>query len=110
MVVHPAHQSSILAEVGTVQLEFRYLSRHTGDSKYAEVSDAALPHYHTANSAFTFHAHLVSPCSQAAEGVIHTLKSNQPSNGLFPIYISPQTGRVRTASADAHMMSQPLVM
>ncbi|EER01687.1 mannosyl-oligosaccharide alpha-1,2-mannosidase, putative [Perkinsus marinus ATCC 50983] len=29
----------ILAEVGTLQLEFRYLSEHTGDHKYAEAVD-----------------------------------------------------------------------
>ena len=29
-------QKSYLADVGTVQLEFRYLSCHTGDQKFAE--------------------------------------------------------------------------
>lgn len=63
-------QASILAEVGTVQLEFRYLSKHTGKPQYGE----------------------------AAENAIKVLKKHQKANGLYPIYISPQTGAVRAGA------------
>jgi mannosyl-oligosaccharide alpha-1,2-mannosidase len=54
-----------LAELGTIQLEFRYLSEHVGDDKYAKIS----------------------------EDVIQTLHANSPENGLFPTLINPDTGR-----------------
>lgn len=56
--------ASILAEVGTVQLEFRYLSKHTGRSQFGD----------------------------AAVNAIKVLQKHQKPNGLYPIYISPQTG------------------
>merc|ERR1719188_2433114 len=36
------YSGTVLAEAGTVQLEFRYLSHHTGDSRYAEKADQAM--------------------------------------------------------------------
>ena len=53
-----------LAEVGTIQLEFRYLSKHVNDPKYAN----------------------------QAEDVIRVLKAHSPANGLFPTLINPDTG------------------
>eukprot|EP00930_Biecheleria_cincta_P027934 TRINITY_DN19516_c0_g2_i1.p1 TRINITY_DN19516_c0_g2~~TRINITY_DN19516_c0_g2_i1.p1 ORF type:complete len:700 (+),score=129.99 TRINITY_DN19516_c0_g2_i1:24-2102(+) len=35
-------QGTVLAEAGTVQLEFRYISQQTGDPKYAEAADKAM--------------------------------------------------------------------
>lgn len=55
---------AILAELGTVQVEHRYLSHVIGDDTYA----------------------------RTAERVIETLDKVQPADGLFPIFISPDTG------------------
>jgi mannosyl-oligosaccharide alpha-1,2-mannosidase len=57
--------SSILAELGTLQVEFRYLSHASGEPKYA----------------------------RAVERVIEHMSQSKPEDGLFPIYISPQTGK-----------------
>ncbi|CAM9566441.1 unnamed protein product [Pylaiella littoralis] len=55
---------SVLAEIGTLQVEFRYLSKITGDSKYAD----------KANKVFD---------------LMYEVKTNQ---GLFPIHFSPSSG------------------
>jgi len=57
--------SSVLAELGTLQVEFRYLSHASGEPKYA----------------------------RAVERVIERMAESPPEDGLFPIYISPQTGK-----------------
>lgn len=57
--------SSILAELGTVQLEHRYLTRATG-----------MPYY-----------------GAKAEKVINVLHGVRQPHGLYPIYISPETGQ-----------------
>lgn len=63
-----AHSSpngnSILAEVGTTQLEFIALSQRTSQPKYQE----------------------------KVEKVIEVLRKKFPADGLLPIYINPQTG------------------
>ncbi|XP_030456478.2 mannosyl-oligosaccharide 1,2-alpha-mannosidase MNS1-like [Syzygium oleosum] len=59
-----ANGNSILAEVGTTQLEFIALSQRTNDPKYQE----------------------------KVEKVIEVLHKNFPADGLLPIYINPQTG------------------
>eukprot|EP00732_Lithocolla_globosa_P005164 Lithocolla_globosa_v1_NODE_5177_length_1288_cov_2.825629.p1 type:complete len:243 gc:universal NODE_5177_length_1288_cov_2.825629:1074-346(-) len=57
---------SILSEIGSVQLEFKYLSHLTGDSKYAE----------------------------AAQKVMDVLEdATEPTPGLYPIYVDPNTGK-----------------
>jgi hypothetical protein len=57
----------VLAEIGTVQLEFRALSHHTGDPKYAI----------------------------AVEKVHKSLRKHPPANGLWPIYADASTGEPR---------------
>lgn len=57
--------SSLLAEMGTIQLEFRQLSHYTGDTKYAE----------------------------AADHVSHLLEGMHPDNGLWPVYIDRSSGQ-----------------
>jgi len=59
----------VLSEVGTVQMEFAYLSKHVGDNKYRD----------------------------KAERVIETLSKAPHNNGLFPIFISPDTGHFTTS-------------
>eukprot|EP00004_Rigifila_ramosa_P014930 TRINITY_DN3437_c0_g1_i2.p1 TRINITY_DN3437_c0_g1~~TRINITY_DN3437_c0_g1_i2.p1 ORF type:complete len:620 (-),score=132.66 TRINITY_DN3437_c0_g1_i2:17-1600(-) len=56
--------SAILAEAGTVQLEFRALSRHTQNPSYA----------------------------QRAERAMDVLDAHAPSDGLLPIYVNPSSG------------------
>eukprot|EP01007_Sphenomonas_quadrangularis_P003829 NODE_83_length_2227_cov_133.328283_g61_i0.p1 GENE.NODE_83_length_2227_cov_133.328283_g61_i0~~NODE_83_length_2227_cov_133.328283_g61_i0.p1 ORF type:complete len:482 (-),score=154.59 NODE_83_length_2227_cov_133.328283_g61_i0:315-1760(-) len=56
---------SILAEIGSIQLEYRYLSYVTNDTKYAKV----------------------------ATGVMDLLLANAPEDGLFPLYINTETKR-----------------
>ncbi|KAL3700603.1 hypothetical protein R1sor_018625 [Riccia sorocarpa] len=60
--------SSVLADVGTEQLEFIGLSQRTGDPKYKE----------------------------KVERTILALKKVMPSDGLLPIYISPHSGKPTT--------------
>eukprot|EP00002_Diphylleia_rotans_P017989 TRINITY_DN3485_c0_g3_i2.p1 TRINITY_DN3485_c0_g3~~TRINITY_DN3485_c0_g3_i2.p1 ORF type:complete len:427 (-),score=100.09 TRINITY_DN3485_c0_g3_i2:114-1394(-) len=60
--------SSILAEISSVQLEFNYLSKVTGNPEYAE----------------------------RALKVFDILEKTNPSDGLYPIYISSSTGRYTT--------------
>jgi len=56
--------ASILAELGTVQIEHRYLSHATG-----------IPYY-----------------GKRAERPIRELRKHRQPHGLYPIYVSPQTG------------------
>jgi mannosyl-oligosaccharide alpha-1,2-mannosidase len=62
--------SAILSELGTLQVEFRYLSHATGQ-----------PHY-----------------GAKAEAVIEKLEGVRPSNGLYPIYISSDSGTPTTGA------------
>merc|ERR1712100_867677 len=39
---HGWYQGTVLAEAGTLQLEFRYISQQTGDSKYADKADKSM--------------------------------------------------------------------
>lgn len=58
--------ASILSEVGTLQLEFAYLSHHLNRSIYRE----------------------------KAEKVFHVLaKADKPYDALYPVYVSPDTGQ-----------------
>ena len=57
--------SSLLAEMGTIQLEFRQLSHYTHDNKYAE----------------------------AADHVSHLLEAMHPPHGLWPVYIDRSSGQ-----------------
>lgn len=56
--------ASILSELGTLQVEFRYLSAATGE-----------PHY-----------------GRKAEAVIERMDAIKPAYGLYPIYISADSG------------------
>ena len=56
--------SSILAEIGTVQIENRYLSKVTGDAEFGRKAEAAI----------------------VKMDAIH------PAHGLYPIFINPETG------------------
>ena len=56
--------ASILAEIGTLQVEFRYLSQHTGNPVYA----------------------------QKVNKVFDLMATKHPAHGLFPIYVSTQNG------------------
>eukprot|EP01107_Rhizomastix_libera_P002648 TRINITY_DN1458_c0_g1_i8.p1 TRINITY_DN1458_c0_g1~~TRINITY_DN1458_c0_g1_i8.p1 ORF type:complete len:577 (-),score=173.58 TRINITY_DN1458_c0_g1_i8:1337-3067(-) len=57
-------QNSILAEAGTIQLEFSYLSNLTGDPIFRE----------------------------KALAIFDNLESKHPADGLYPIYLNTQTG------------------
>ena len=59
-------QQAVLAEVGTLQVEFRYLSKATGDAKYA----------------------------RAANRVFDVLGKQRPPNGLFGIHVSTSNALV----------------
>eukprot|EP01118_Nematostelium_gracile_P013748 TRINITY_DN5228_c0_g1_i1.p1 TRINITY_DN5228_c0_g1~~TRINITY_DN5228_c0_g1_i1.p1 ORF type:complete len:557 (+),score=113.11 TRINITY_DN5228_c0_g1_i1:81-1751(+) len=60
--------SSVLAEIATLQLEFEYLSHHTGNPKYSEKALRVFD-------------------------VLHDANENQKIKGLYPIYLNVQTGR-----------------
>ncbi len=62
--------SSILSELGTLQVEFRYLSRATGVPTYA----------------------------RKVEAVMERMEGLRPPHGLYPIYISADTGQATTAT------------
>lgn len=62
--------SSILSELGTLQVEFRYLSKAAGQAHYGE----------------------------KAEAVIRRMDTVQPAHGLYPIYISSDSGTPTTSS------------
>ena len=71
-----AQSAAILAEYGTMQLEFKYLSHHTGERKYWD----------------------------AVEKPIRLLQRTSHPHHLYPTFINPKTGRwssnkVRTAAA-----------
>ncbi|XP_057865703.2 mannosyl-oligosaccharide 1,2-alpha-mannosidase MNS1 [Cryptomeria japonica] len=57
--------SSVLADIGTTQVEFIALSQRTGNPKYQE----------------------------KVENVIHQIHKIFPADGLVPIYVNPYTGR-----------------
>ena len=70
-----AQSAAILAEYGTMQLEFKYLSHHTGERKYWD----------------------------AVEKPIRLLQRTSHPHHLYPTFINPKTGRwssnkVRTAA------------
>lgn len=58
--------NAVLAELGSLQLEFRYLAAKTGKVEYA----------------------------RQANRVFETLARLSPPNGLFPIYVSPNSGQL----------------
>ncbi len=60
----------ILSEMGTMQVELRYLSKATGEASYGA----------------------------KAEAVISTLDRIHPTNGLYPIYISSDSGQPTTST------------
>lgn len=62
---HTDAGASSTAEVATLQLEFKYLSKLTGEPLYWE----------------------------KAEKVMEVLDANHPKHGLVPIYVSPKTGK-----------------
>lgn len=67
----PSHSdggASTTAEVSTLQLEFKYLAKLTGEALYWE----------------------------KAEKVIEALESNKAQDGLVPIFVSPETGLYTT--------------
>jgi endoplasmic reticulum Man9GlcNAc2 1,2-alpha-mannosidase len=65
---HTDGGSSTTAEVSTVQLEFKYLAKLTGETLYWE----------------------------KAEKVMEVLERIKPQDGLVPIFISPETGLYTT--------------
>jgi len=56
--------SAILAEFGTIQLEFKYLAYHTGEKKYWDV----------------------------VERIMTLMRRAEKPNGLYPVFMSPSTG------------------
>ena len=69
-----------------MQLEFRYLSQHVGKRSYGEKAVKA----------------------------IEVLRKHSKRHGLYPIYISPQTGAVRglvrgSGSTASHLSCFPLL-
>ena len=58
-------QSAVLAEFGTIQLEFKYLAHHTGERKYWDVVERIMKHLRTVDK----------------------------PHGLYPVFMSPATGR-----------------
>ncbi|ODV80784.1 glycoside hydrolase family 47 protein [Suhomyces tanzawaensis NRRL Y-17324] len=62
---HVDNGASSTAEVSTLQLEFKYLSKLTGETLYWK----------------------------AAEKVMEILDANKPKDGLVPIYVHPDTGK-----------------
>lgn len=62
---HTDRGASSTAEVSTLQLEFKYLSKLTGEPLYWE----------------------------KVEKVMEVLDSNRPRDGLVPIYVNPDTGK-----------------
>jgi mannosyl-oligosaccharide alpha-1,2-mannosidase len=57
--------SSILSEFGSVQLEYKYLSKHLGDPSYAKLADK----------------------------VMEYLYSMDKTEGMYPVYLNPETGK-----------------
>ena len=74
--------ASTVAEVATLQLEFRALSRHTGDPSYEAVASRVMDH-------------LRNMPTRGGEGGGGGAKMAWPAGlprGLYPMFISPQTG------------------
>ncbi|ODV63565.1 mannosyl-oligosaccharide 1,2-alpha-mannosidase, partial [Ascoidea rubescens DSM 1968] len=65
LISHADSGASSTAEVSTLQLEFKYLSKLTGEKIYWE----------------------------KVEHVMHILDNNKPKDGLVPIFIQPTTGK-----------------
>ena len=67
---HPswAQSSAILAEFGTIQLEYKYLAYHTGDRKYWDVAD----------------------------NIMQLMRKVDRPHGLFPTFMNPSSGRWNT--------------
>ncbi|KAJ9464997.1 Mannosyl-oligosaccharide 1 [Diplonema papillatum] len=63
-----ARNRSLLAEIGTLQLEWRYLAWLTGDSTYDRVVTKASDHFHA------------------------TPKPNGHLDGISPLFVNPRTG------------------
>lgn len=63
---NPSHVGgfSSMSEVGTTQVEFRYLSHHTGDTRFSDVADRVMLH----------------------------LRMLNPVDGLYPMFIDPVSG------------------
>lgn len=67
------HASSV-AEAGTLQLEFRYLAKLTGKREYRERVDRVFRFF---------------------EGRMQDSRSNDVLDGLFPMFVHPETGDVK---------------
>ena len=65
---HADGGASTTAEVSTLQLEFKYLAKLTGETLYWE----------------------------KVEKVMKALESNKAQDGLVPIFVSPETGQYTT--------------
>ncbi|EGV59931.1 hypothetical protein CANTEDRAFT_110685 [Yamadazyma tenuis ATCC 10573] len=65
---HVDNGASSTAEVATLQLEFKYLSHLTGEAVYWE----------------------------KVEKIMEVLDSNEPTDGLVPIYVNPDTGKYQS--------------
>jgi mannosyl-oligosaccharide alpha-1,2-mannosidase len=57
--------SAVLAEVGTIQMEFSFLSKYSGNSVYHD----------------------------KGINIFKKLREARPPNGLYPIYVNPDTGQ-----------------
>ena len=64
---HPAwaQNAAILAEFGTIQLEFKYLAHHTGERRYWDVADR----------------------------IMQLMQKSDKPHGLFPTFMNPKSGR-----------------
>jgi endoplasmic reticulum Man9GlcNAc2 1,2-alpha-mannosidase len=72
---HADGGSSTTAEVSTLQLEFKYLAKLTGETLYWE----------------------------KAEKVMEALESNKAQDGLVPIFVSPESGK--SGQDETHLRS-----
>ncbi|KAI4380574.1 hypothetical protein MLD38_006751 [Melastoma candidum] len=82
--------SSVLAEIGTSQLEFTALSQRTNNPKYQRKVFTSADPFKKQHLGSTS---LVADCCFQAENVIKVLNDNSPANGLLPLLIDPNTGR-----------------
>jgi len=71
--------ASTVAEVGTLQLEFRALSRHTGNAEYEAVASRIITYLRGMQEA--------GQAGQAGKAW-----PNDLPHGLYPMFISPETG------------------
>ncbi len=60
----PDSNIHVPSQVGTTQVEFRYLSHHTGDTRFSDVADRVMLH----------------------------LRMLNPVDGLYPMFIDPVSG------------------